>query len=88
MADIDRVELLLRLSQNARADNDEWRRQIYREGVERAKRINELVAMFEREYAALDQEQQRLSQYMPRKDDPRIPRAEEMPKVVQQGPKQ
>lgn len=78
MADIDRVELLMRLSQNARADNDEWRRQIWREGAERAKRINELVVMFEREWQALEQEQHKLAQYLPRQ--------QEMPKVVQQGP--
>jgi len=80
MADIDRVELLMRLSQNARADNDEWRRQIWREGNERAKRINELMAMFEKEYSSLATEQDKLAQYLPRR--------EEMPKVVQQGPKE
>jgi hypothetical protein len=80
MADIDRVELLMRLSQNARADNDEWRRQIWREGNERAKRINELLAMFEKEYGALAAEQDKLQQYLPRR--------EEMPKVVSQGPKE
>jgi len=80
MADIDRVELLMRLSQNARADNDEWRRQIWREGIERAKRINELMAMFEKEYSSLAAEQDKLVQYLPRR--------EEMPKVVQQGPKE
>ena len=80
MADIDRVELLMRLSQNARADNDEWRRQIWREGNERAKRINELMAMFEKEYSSLAAEQDKLVQYLPRR--------EEMPKVVQQGPKE
>ena len=80
MADIDRVELLMRLSQNARADNDEWRREIWREGAQRAKRMSELVDMFAREFEALEAEQRKLAQYLPRQEQP-------MPKVVQQGPK-
>lgn len=79
MADIDRVELLMRLSQNMRGDNEEWRREIYKEGVERAKRFLEIVDMFEREWAALDHERQKLQQYLPRQ--------EPLPKVVSQGPK-
>jgi len=84
MADIDRIELLMRLSQNMRADNEEWRREIYKEGVERAKRLMEIVNMFEREYTALDQERAKLQQYMPRQE-PRLD--EQMPKAVTQGPK-
>lgn len=80
MADIDRVELLMRLSQNARADNDAWRREVWREGAERAKRMNELQDMFIREFEALEAEQRKLAQYLPRQQEP-------MPKVVSQGPK-
>ncbi len=80
MADIDRVELLMRLSQNARADNDAWRREIWREGAERAKRMNELQDMFIREFEALEAEQKKLAQYLPRQQEP-------MPKAVTQGPK-
>lgn len=80
MADIDRIELLMRLSQNARADNDAWRREVWREGAERAKRMNELFDMFVREFEAIEVEQKKLAPYVPRQQEP-------MPKVVQQGPK-
>lgn len=86
MADIDRVEVLLRLAENQRADNDEWRKQVWREGNERAKRLLETISRFEQEYAALDQERQRMSQYLPNQRQ-ELPRAEPMPKVVTQGPK-
>lgn len=83
MADIDRIELLMRLSQNMRGDNEEWRREVHREGVERAKRLMEIVGMFEREYAEIDRERAKLQQYMPRQD----PRLEDpMPKSVTKGP--
>lgn len=80
MADIDRVQLLIGLSNNLRTDNDEWRRQIYKEGFERSKRVQELLQLFEREYAALAEEADKLGMYRPRQQ-------EQMPKVVQQGPK-
>lgn len=86
MADIDRVELLMQLANNMRSDNEEWRAQVYREGQERARRVLDVIARFEREYAALDQERQRLSQYLPRRDE-HLPRQEPMPKVVTQAPK-
>jgi hypothetical protein len=80
VADIDRVQLLIGLSNNLRNDNEEWRRQIYKEGFERSKRVQELLMLFEREYAALAEESDRLAQYRPKAQ-------EQMPKVVQQGPK-
>jgi hypothetical protein len=80
MADIDRIELLMRLSQNARADNEAWRRQTWMEGAERAKRMNELFDMFIREFEAIEAEQKKLAQYLPRAEPP-------MPKAVTQGPK-
>lgn len=86
MADIDRIELLMRLSQNMRGDNEQWRREIYKEGVERAKRLMELVGMFEREYTELDRERAKLQQYMPiQRENPRL--EEPTPKAVTQGPK-
>jgi hypothetical protein len=89
MADIDRVELLMRLSENMRTDNEEWRKQIYREGQERAKRVLEMIQRFEYEYAALDRERQSLSQYLPRQQQQeKLPPAEPLPRVATQGPKQ
>lgn len=79
MADMDRVELLIGLAANMRAENDDWRKQVWREGQERARRLLDVIQRFEKEYAALDQERNLLSQYLPRQ--------EEMPKVVTQGPR-
>lgn len=84
MADIDRVELLMRLAENVRIENNEWRMQVYKEGQERYKRVKDMVDRFEREYAALDAELKALSQYVPRDQ---LPKGEPMPKVVQQGPR-
>lgn len=79
MADMDRVELLIGLAANMRAENDDWRKQVYREGQERARRLLDVIQRFEKEYAALDQERTLLSQYLPRQ--------EEMPRAVTQGPR-
>jgi hypothetical protein len=86
MADIDRVQLLIGLSNNMRAENAEWRKQVHQEGRERANRVNEMIALFEQEYAALDRERQSLSQYLPRQQE-KLPPVEPMPKVAQQGPR-
>lgn len=83
MADIDRIELLMRLSQNMRADNEDWRREVWREGAERAKRLMEIVGMFEQEWIALDQEKAKLQQYFPVRQEKL---AEPMPKAVTKGP--
>lgn len=77
MADIDRVQLLIGLSNNMRTDNEEWRRQVYKEGRERAIKVNEMIALFEKEYGALANERDRLAQYMPQQ--------EPAPKAVTQG---
>jgi hypothetical protein len=74
------IEILMRMSKNVREQNDGWRRDVWLEGQERAKRVLELLAMFEQEYAALDQERQRLAQYMPKPADP------SMPKIITKGP--
>jgi len=86
MADhMDRVELLMGLAKNERAENNEWRNQVYKEGQERYRRMKSLANRFEQEYAAVDAELQLLEQYMP-KDQ--LPKAEQpMPKVVTQGPR-
>ena len=83
MASMDRVELLMQLSENMRADNDDWRKQVWREGNERAKRVLEMIQRFEAEYAALDAERKSLSQYLPRQQITEEP----MPRAVTQGPR-
>jgi hypothetical protein len=85
MADIDRIELLMRLSSNMRADNAEWRKEVNAEGYERYKRAAQLMQLFEQEYANLDSELRRLEQYAPTPPDRRVEAP--MPKAVTQGPK-
>jgi hypothetical protein len=75
------IEILVAASKNIREQNDDWRREVFREGRERAIRVNELLAMFEAEYAFLDQEASRLQQYLPRKAEEQFPKAEQLPKV-------
>ena len=79
MADIDRVELLIGLSNNVRADNDAWRREVYKEGRARAIRVRELMTRFEQEYGALGAEMDKLQQYLPQQQEP-------MPQIVARGP--
>jgi hypothetical protein len=83
MADIDRVQLLIGLSNNMRTDNDGWRKEVFIEGRARALRCRELMTMFEQEYAALSREMDSLAQYLPRS----AVAQEQMPKAVTQGPK-
>lgn len=83
MADIDRVELLMGLSNNMRAENDEWRKQVWREGNERAKRVLAMIERFEQEYAALDRERQWLSQYLPKQEQ--LPKAGQMAVATNTG---
>jgi hypothetical protein len=85
MADIDRIELLMRLSQNMRADNDVWRKEVFSEGFERYKRAAQLMQMFEQEYRVLDMEIQRLEAYAPQQPNRQV--EPPMPKAVTQGPK-
>ena len=85
MADIDRVELLIGLSNNVRADNEAWRREVFKEGRARAVRVREMMNRFEQEYGALSQEMDRLNQYLP-VEQGRV-QQEQMPKAVTQGPK-
>jgi hypothetical protein len=86
MADIDRIELLIGLSNNMRAENEEWRREVYKEGFERYKRVIQMREMFEKEYANIDRECSRLEQYAPVKQTQLGPEPQ-MPKAVTQGPK-
>lgn len=87
MADIDRIELLMRLSSNMRAENAEWRKEVHAEGFERYKRAAQLMQLFEQEYGNLDSEMRRLEQYAPTPPDRRIQADAPMPKAVTQGPK-
>jgi hypothetical protein len=83
MADrLTNIELLVMLSEDVKADNDDWAQGVYQEGAARARRVLELMNMLEKAKQILELERQRLSQYLPRQ------RTEEMPKVVTQGPKQ
>lgn len=84
MADIDRIELLIGLSNNVRADNDAWRKEVFQEGRARAMRVKDMMTRFEAEYGALSQEMDKLNQYLPRQAQ-QLP--EEMPKAVTQGPR-
>jgi hypothetical protein len=88
MADMDRVELLLGLSNNMRTENAEWRREVFQEGRARAVRCRDLMVRFEQEYGALSQEMDRLNQYLPRQQQ-QLPeegsKAEQLPKTVTQG---
>jgi hypothetical protein len=88
MADIDRIELLMRLSSNMRADNAEWRKEINAEGYQRYKNAMQIRALFEQEYANLDDECRRLEQYAPIQPKAQLGQEPQMPKVVTQGPKQ
>lgn len=84
MADIDRVQLLIGLSNNMRADNDAWRKEVFQEGRARALRVREMMGMFEAEYAALSREMDSLAQYLPRQA---LPEQGPVPKAVTQGPR-
>jgi hypothetical protein len=84
MADFDRVDLLIGLSNNMRTDNDAWRKEVFQEGRARAVRVREMMNRFEQEYGALSREMDSLQQYLPRQAVPEQP----MPKAVTQGPKQ
>jgi hypothetical protein len=83
MADIDRVQLLIGLSNNMRTDNHGWRKEVFQEGRARAVRCREMMAMFEQEYAALSREMDSLQQYLPSQAVAQEP----PPKVVSQGPR-
>jgi hypothetical protein len=84
MADIDRVQLLIGLSNNMRTDNDAWRKEVFQEGRARALRAREMMNLFEQEYAALSREFDSLQQYLPRQA---VQGPESMPKAATQGPR-
>lgn len=66
MADIDRVELLIGLSSSLRKENDMWRRDVWKEGRERAERCQLMMSKLEEEFVALNQEFELVKQYLPR----------------------
>ena len=79
MADrLTNVELLLMLSEDVKADNEDWSRDVWKEGAARAKKVNELLRMLDNAKLQLEAEAKRLSQYLPRE--------EPMPRVVTKGP--
>jgi hypothetical protein len=81
MADrLTNIELLLMLSEDVRADNSDWSRQISQEGAVRARKVLDLLQRLQDAVALLEEERKWLSRYLPRE--------EPMPKVVTQGPRQ
>jgi hypothetical protein len=74
------VEFLLMLCESEKAQNDDWAAQVRQEGVARARRVTELMAMLDKAREILEQEQRRFNAYLPKPQEP-------MPRVVQQGPK-
>jgi hypothetical protein len=81
MADrLTNVELLVMLSEDNVADNQDWSREVWKEGAVRARKVHELLRMLDKAREQLEVEAKRLAQYLPRQ--------EEMPRVVTQGPKQ
>ena len=81
MADrLTNIELLLMLSEDVRADNSDWSKQVYQEGAIRARKVNDMLQRLQEAVALLEDERKWLSRYLPRE--------EPMPKVVTQGPKQ
>jgi hypothetical protein len=91
MADMDRIELLVGLSNNLRSENDQWRRDVFREGAERAKRVLALITRLEEEYAALSAERDVMLRYLPREqqDPTRLAaKQEQTPRAVAANAKQ
>lgn len=86
MADMDRVELLIGLSNNLRKDNEQWRRDVWKEGRERAERCKMMMDRLEAEFVALNQEFEMVKQYLPHQQQ-QLPE-QPMPKAVTQGPRQ
>ena len=81
MADRSNVELLI---EYVRVQNDDWRREVHREGGERYKQAEEMIAMLRRALQSAEQELAQLKIFAPRET---IQPREQMPRVVQQGPK-
>lgn len=73
------VELLIMLSEDVRASNQDWSEQVWKEGEARAKNVQELIAKLDRARSMLMAEYKRLSPYLPQ---------EPMPKIATQGPRQ
>ena len=88
MADRSNVELLI---EYVRVQNDDWRREVHREGGEKYKQTQEMVAMLQRALQSAEQELQQLKMFAPREVIPDPTRGqtqprEPMPKVVTKGP--
>jgi hypothetical protein len=78
MADrLSNVQLLLMLSEDNVADNQDWSREVWKEGEARARKVLELIGMLDKAKGMLVAEYNRLKVYLPE---------EPMPKIVQKGP--
>jgi hypothetical protein len=75
------IEILMGMAKTLRGQNEDWRREVFTEGMERYKQVVHMIALFEQEYGNLERERQRLEQYAPiSSPEP------EMPKAVTKGP--
>jgi hypothetical protein len=75
MADrLTQVELLLMLSENEKAQNDDWAAQMREEAAARARRITELLMMLDKAREILEQEQRRFAQLLHRPEAQQVMR--------------
>jgi hypothetical protein len=84
---MDRIELLIGMSENQRAENDQWRRDVYKEGAERYQRMLEYKNRLQDEYAAVEQQLERLVGYVPPQQRQVLPPEQPVPRAVAAGPR-
>ena len=73
------VDLLLMLAQDQTADNQDWSREVWKEGEARVKKIQDQIETLDKAKNLLVNELKRLSVYLPEQ--------EQMPRAVTQGPR-
>ena len=80
MADrLTNVELLLMLSEDVRADNSDWSKQVNTEGRIRYQKVAGLLERVDQAKQLLEDELKWLRAYAPRDQEP-------LPRIVQKGP--
>jgi hypothetical protein len=81
MADrLTNIELLLMLSEDVKADNQDWSREVHAEGRARYQKVTQLLERIEQAKILLEDERKWLAHYAPRPQ-------EAMPKIATQGPR-
>jgi hypothetical protein len=85
---MNQIELLLRLSENAHEEGDELTQSQNKVFGEHARKLVELSRMIDLAKANIDQELQRFSRWLPREENPRIAKQDQLPRVVAQGAKE